>query len=322
MKTLRVAGDEFTVGVAIPTSGRPRYLEECLASVLGQTRRPDEVVVSDDGGDAEAAAVVARFAADLPIRHIVNVPPLREQRNRRQAFRETTSTFVAMVDDDDAWEQRFLEVTSRTLAEHPGCGFCSTDHWWMDADGHVLTGLTEKNSRAFGRERMTAGVYEDVFLRHLERKPFAFQSTLFRRETLETIGFVPVGSEGAAIDFSIFLELGAKRVPACYVPERLGRYRVHPGQATRRRVLMSESVLATFERVAAYDLSREERAMLGRRYRSGVIENAIAHAHAGERRGALAALGRFGTLGLGPPPLRRLAVLGALLAGVEPRSQP
>lgn len=304
--------------MAIPTRSRPHFLVACLNSIVGQTRHPIDVLVSEDGRDPATAAVVERFAALLPIRHIVNDKPVGEQGNRRQAFRESGGDLVGMLDDDDMWEPRFLEATSDMLVAHPDCGFCSTDHWWMDERGGTLIEATEAATRDFGRSAMRTGVYEDVLLRLLTSRPFAFQATLFRRSALAAIGFVPIGDETAALDYSIFLELGAARVPAAYIAERLGRYRVHAGQATHKRVLMASSKLSTFERIARYDdLPEHERIALARLYRRQVVEAAIAQAHAGDRRAALATLRRFTKQGVGLPSPSRMLALTALLFGLR-----
>jgi glycosyltransferase involved in cell wall biosynthesis len=44
---------ETTISVAVPTSGRPAMLRRALASILAQTRLPNEIVISEDGADAE-----------------------------------------------------------------------------------------------------------------------------------------------------------------------------------------------------------------------------------------------------------------------------
>jgi hypothetical protein len=80
---------------------------------------------------------------------------------------------------------------------------------------------------------------------------------------------------------------------------------------------MSDSVLATLERVAQHPLTAEERAAVGRHYRRTAIEKAVAYAHAGERRRAIATLREVWSMGIGPVPLRRLLVLAALVSGVR-----
>jgi glycosyltransferase involved in cell wall biosynthesis len=308
-----------TVGVAVTTHGRPIYLAACLASLRAQTRRPDLVVVSEDGHDPETAELISAAGRKLTIRHLRNAPPLGERRNRRQALSETHTDFVAILDGDDEWEPRFLEVASAALSAHPDCGFCAADHWLINGHSEILEAETDQCSKRFGRDQMESGVYDDVLLRHLNMTSFSLNSSLFRRGVLASIKFVPGGDTGTGPDYSIFLNLGAKRVRAWYLHERLGRYRVHEEQITRNRVVMASSGLSALQQVGSdYQLTCEERSLLVQRLRFQVLELAIAHAHRGERRAALAALLRLKDHGLRGIAQRRLIVLGALLLGMEP----
>jgi hypothetical protein len=123
-------------------------------------------------------------------------------------------------------------------------------------------------------------------------------------------------------DFALFLELGAARVEGFYLPRRLGRYRAHPEQQTGNRVetgrALADCVVGFYERHQA-DLNARERDELAKLYRQSVLELAIAHAHARQRRPSVDALRSYGSLGWGWPKVARVAVLAALLAGASKR---
>ena len=139
-----------TISVAVTTRSRPVFLEECLRSVLSQTLPATEIVVSQEGEDAQTAAVIAKCkVAGAPIQHVRNVPPLGQLLNRRQALQLTTGEFVAMLDDDDAWSEDFLSETASHL-QASECDFCSTDHHLMDVDSRILEDESESSSSRFG----------------------------------------------------------------------------------------------------------------------------------------------------------------------------
>jgi glycosyltransferase involved in cell wall biosynthesis len=305
------------ISVAVTTCSRPEFLDECLRSVLTQTLPAAEIVVSEDGEDAQTALVIRTHkAAGAPIRHIRNVPPLGQIMNRRQAFQLTSGEFVAMLDDDDAWSEDFLSETASRLRANE-CGFCSTDHHLMDAHSHILEEESGSSSLRFGRSTMLEGLYEDVLYRELVSKPFPLQFTLFARPSLEAVGFFPPYA-GTAPDFALFLELGAARVSAFYVPRRLGRYRVHPGQQTHNRIEQGQSLTACLRGFYARhhaNVTERERDAAARLYRESVLELAIAHAHVRQRGAAMRSLRAYRSLGGGWPRPARLAVLAALMAG-------
>jgi glycosyltransferase involved in cell wall biosynthesis len=309
------------ISVAVTTCSRPAFLDECLRSVLGQTLPATEIVVSEDGEDAQTSLVLARYkAAGAPVRHVRNVPPLGQLLNRRQALQLTTGDLVAMLDDDDAWDQGFLSETALRLQES-GSYFCSTDHHLMDANSQVLEEASESSSSRFGRSTMMEGRYEDVLYRELASKPFPLQFTLFARPSLAAVGFFPPYA-GIVPDFALFLELGAAGVAGFYLPRRLGRYRVHTGQQTHNRIELEESLAACLRGFYARHhatITGRERTAVARLYRVSVLELAIAHAHARQRKAAMGSLRAYRALGWGWPQPARLAVLGALIAGARKR---
>jgi glycosyltransferase involved in cell wall biosynthesis len=306
------------ISVAVPASGRPRFLEECLQSILRQTLPASEIIVSEDGHDAENAAVVERYVASgAPISHIANVPPLGQLANRQQAFRLTTGDFVAMVDDDDAWSDDFLAETYGAL-DASDCSFCSSDHYIMDSRSQILGDESNAASIRFGRSVMSEGRYDDVLYRELVSTSFPLQFTLFSRRVLDAIGFFPPYARTVP-DFALFLELGAARFPGYFLPKRLGRYRVHPEQQTHNRV---EKGLALIECLRGFcgrhsGIPARERDAAAKLYRQSVIELAIAYAHIGQRRNSIEALGAYRSMGWGWVRPSRALVLGALLAGAK-----
>jgi hypothetical protein len=224
-----------------------------------------------------------------------------------------------MLDDDDLWLPAFLETASSALAEHPGCGFAMTDHWLVDERGEVLERESDEAARRFGRAGLPSGVYHDVLARHLVTKTMTLVTSLFRREALEAVGFMPEGGH-VAPEYALFLQLGARRVSVAYTAERLGAYRVHSGQSIPAdRIAHGETVLSILRTLAdAHSLDALEQQRLGEVFRSTTIELAINHARAGHRRTALCVLRGYRDFGGGMPDPRRLVVLGCFLAGAGP----
>jgi glycosyltransferase involved in cell wall biosynthesis len=308
------------ISVAVPASGRPRFLDECLQSIVDQTLPACEIVVSEDGRDPENAAIVEKYAgAGAPIRHVTNVPGLGQLANRQQAFRLSTGDFVAMLDDDDAWSPDFLRATHAAL-EASGCGFCSSDHFIMGTDSNLLIRESIAASKRFGRADMAEGRYDDVLYRELVATSFPLQFTLFSRDSLAAVGFFPPYG-GTVPDFALFLELGAARIAGYFLPKRLGRYRVHADQQTHNRV---EKGLALTECLRGFrarhrTLGAREQTAVADLYRRSVLELAIAYAHVRQRRDSIGALRAYKSLGWGWGPPSRALVLGALLAGATKR---
>jgi GT2 family glycosyltransferase len=90
--------------IIVPTRSRPDYLEVTLASIAPQARALGaEVVVADDGGLAENAAVAERHGA----RYLAHEAPRGPNAARNTGIEAAESDLIVLVDDDveapDGW---------------------------------------------------------------------------------------------------------------------------------------------------------------------------------------------------------------------------
>jgi hypothetical protein len=93
------AGARLALSVCVCTKNRAALLPALLESVVAQTRRPDEVLLVDNGSTDDTAAVAARYARLLPLRHVVDDgDTIAKVRNR--ALRESSGEIVCFTDDD------------------------------------------------------------------------------------------------------------------------------------------------------------------------------------------------------------------------------
>ncbi|KAA9084156.1 glycosyltransferase family 2 protein [Microbacterium radiodurans] len=111
-----------TVACIIPTHGRPDFLRESLHSVLSQRGvSVAEIVVVDDVGTPETAAIVNSLAQEIPDKTITyahradGLPGASASRN--YGFAETSSDIIAFLDDDDLWTEDHLRLAVAALEE-------------------------------------------------------------------------------------------------------------------------------------------------------------------------------------------------------------
>ena len=114
-----------SIAVVIATHNRPELLaSRALSSVARQTRSPDHLIVVDDSdGDVRRtnARAVAEFEPEsLETRYIENcrTPGASGAWNTALAHLQAAdpATFVAILDDDDAWEPSYLEQCERAAS--------------------------------------------------------------------------------------------------------------------------------------------------------------------------------------------------------------
>jgi glycosyltransferase involved in cell wall biosynthesis/SAM-dependent methyltransferase len=95
-----------TLAVIITAHNYGQYLDECLQSVLNQSRRPDEILVVDDASTDNTAEVVARWS-DRGVRYL-RVDHHDPRQSRLSGLRATNSEFVCFLDADDRLAPNYL----------------------------------------------------------------------------------------------------------------------------------------------------------------------------------------------------------------------
>lgn len=103
-----------TFSVIIPTFNRRQHLLECLSSVSAQRRRPDEVIVVDDGSNDGTVEALGDLQ-DVIVIHQANAGP-GAARNRGAAA--ASGDYLVFLDSDDLWFPWSLEVLVRLVEMH------------------------------------------------------------------------------------------------------------------------------------------------------------------------------------------------------------
>ena len=103
----------------IPLYNGARWIEQAIASVLSQTRQPDEFIVVDDGStdDAAGARVVARMAQEHPIVRLLRKPNGGQSSARNYGVAHSSGTLIALLDQDDIWYPTHLEILVKPFCE-------------------------------------------------------------------------------------------------------------------------------------------------------------------------------------------------------------
>lgn len=81
-----------------------RFIREQLDSFLRQTRRPHELVVSDNASSDRTVEIVREFAgrSPFPVRLFINERNIGVTKNFERAIREPSGDIIFLSDCDDA----------------------------------------------------------------------------------------------------------------------------------------------------------------------------------------------------------------------------
>ncbi|MCX7101604.1 MAG: glycosyltransferase [Methylobacter sp.] len=105
-----------TVSVIIPTHNRPEFLSRALRSVLAQTQLPHEIIVINDAGIA-VDNVIAQYNESGIIRYVVHEINRGIAVARNTGLKLAQGDYIALLDDDDMYLPKHLEILVAALKE-------------------------------------------------------------------------------------------------------------------------------------------------------------------------------------------------------------
>lgn len=97
------------VSVIVRTFNRPRFLQECLQSILAQTYRNIEVVVVNDGGQ-DVEPVLAELRPFVRITAVVHEQPAGRPKALNAGLSQAKGDYIAYLDDDDIYYPDHIET--------------------------------------------------------------------------------------------------------------------------------------------------------------------------------------------------------------------
>jgi glycosyltransferase involved in cell wall biosynthesis len=174
-----------TVTAIIPTYNRAHLISEALESALRQSRRPDEIIVVDDGSTDDTKRVVEQYGTDVRYIYQKNSGPAAA---RNQGLRVATGDIIAFLDSDDLWVSQKIEIQLDFLARHPEVGGLFGD--MSNAFGAVDNLTPEiKNQELHDYLVAHASDLGDLFEWLIIENVIPTPTVMLRRSVVERIGF-------------------------------------------------------------------------------------------------------------------------------------
>jgi glycosyltransferase involved in cell wall biosynthesis len=202
------------------------YIEEQLRSILAQTVKPYEVVVSDDASTDRTLEIVDYVWRALPDAPRLVVLPNKTALGVTAHFEQAVSAcegdLIALSDQDDVWVPGRLEAVIAKFESRPGLELLFSDARLVTETGKPLgASLFEAlEISAADLEAMRSG---DAFATLLRRNLVTGATTVFRRSLLEDAA--PFESDWVHDEWLAII--AAARGEIDWIPEQLIDYRQH-----------------------------------------------------------------------------------------------
>lgn len=159
--------DTIDVSVVIPCYNADDTLKRSLKSIQAQTVLPREIIIVDDGSEIPLETLKAELIDGITIPIIfVEQENLGAPAARNAGISVAKTKFIALLDADDIWLPKKLEIQHRIMVDH---GFHFTGHGYDFVFNH--------NTKVESLEVRSINKFEFIFY-----NPYFTPTVMFRRE--------------------------------------------------------------------------------------------------------------------------------------------
>ena len=214
------------ISVVIPALNAERFLAEAIRSVHAQTLNVAEIIVVDNGSSDRTAQIASELGAVVVAEETRGL-----SRARNAGIRRSSEPWIALLDSDDLWDARKIELQWAAIEACPDAGLIASYFRVIEDDAVILENTDEVSAERWAgyQGRVIVGdvcsyfpkIEQDFFPRFLP----SCSDALIRREVFDGVGLfdedVPYNE-----DFEFFLRALA-RYPLAIVEQTLISCRRH-----------------------------------------------------------------------------------------------
>ena len=166
--------NKYKISVVIPTLNRINTLQRALDSVINQTYKPDEIIVVDNGS---SDGTLKFLREQYPKITILTENKIGVSSARNKGIKKSINQWIALLDSDDAWHPRKLEIqTSMLDSALKEYNLIHTDEVWFRNNKHINQMKKHKKQGGY------------IFERCLSLCCISPSSVLFKKNILDKVG--------------------------------------------------------------------------------------------------------------------------------------
>lgn len=251
------------IAVVIPLYNKAPWVAETLQSVLAQSRKPNEIIIVDDGSTDGGPEIVSRIGGSRVRLLRSDLPRSGPSAARNIGIRAARSEWIALLDADDLWNPEYLARVTQSIKEQPDVGCIFASRTMM---GSTRAFQHPPGQRRDAPERLNLETYLDLWIEtgRAGLSPMCSSSAVIRADVIGAAGLFPERYRRGE-DKDTWLRVVAI-ADAIYLPQPLISYRRDlPGQLNQGPAPELPPVIATASAMAlSKDLSAAARSKLQR----------------------------------------------------------
>ena len=199
-----------------------KYLKEAIDSILNQTYKDFEFIIVNDCSKDNSWNILKEYEKKhINIRLINNLENLGLTKNLNRALAISKGDYIARMDADDISELNRFERQMEFFETHE------------DVD---IVGTFSKDINEFGeiiRTRTTPITHIDIIRMLPKLSPIAHPTVMFRKNSLEKIGFYNIKYRTSQ-DLEMWLRAAGAGLKFYNIPEYLFKYRMDDDYVSRK----------------------------------------------------------------------------------------
>jgi glycosyltransferase involved in cell wall biosynthesis len=127
------------ISICIPAYKKPEYVIRAIQSILKQSYKKVEIIISDDSPNEDIKIAIQPYISDIDIKYYHNQPALKSPMNWNNALDKATGDYVMLLHQDD-WlhDDHALEIYLHSFLSHPAVGFVFCRNTAIQPDGVEL----------------------------------------------------------------------------------------------------------------------------------------------------------------------------------------
>ena len=166
--------NKYKISVVIPTLNRINTLQRALDSVINQTYKPAEIIVVDNGS---SDGTLKFLREQYPKITILTENKIGVSSARNKGIKKSINQWIALLDSDDAWHPRKLEIqTSMLDSALKKYNLIHTDEVWFRNNKHINQMKKHKKQGGY------------IFERCLSLCCISPSSVMFKKNILDKVG--------------------------------------------------------------------------------------------------------------------------------------
>jgi glycosyltransferase involved in cell wall biosynthesis len=219
----------MSVSVVIPACNGSRHIEQAILSVLGQQRRPDEIIICDDNSTDDTLDICRRYKDQVTI---FSDPegPSGFVNGWNKAIARASTDYISILHQDDLLSPEFILRGMAALEQNPDVRHLFCTCHYIDDNGDFIGQSYPSNRPDEPTVIKLTGPgyihsYQDLGIPHIHRCP----GVITHRSIFAQCRYEPAAGHIADDDF--FYRVGMY-TDVIGILQPLASFRVHDGSAT------------------------------------------------------------------------------------------